>query len=66
MSATAILRHRLETLPDALARIARTVERLGPSRRDPERFHMDKAEVAQELRSLARRASPATKGTSTC
>lgn len=55
MSATSALRHRPETLPDALARIARTVERLGPSHRDPERFHLDKAEVVQELRSLARR-----------
>jgi hypothetical protein len=55
MIAQAALQHRPETLRDALARIARTVERLGPSHRDPERFHIDKAEVVQELRSLARR-----------
>ena len=54
MTATATLRPRPETLPDTLARLARTVERLGPSHRDPERFHLDKAEVVQELRSLAR------------
>lgn len=39
---------------DALARLADRVQRLAPNRHDPERFHIDKAELAAELRALAR------------
>lgn len=34
--------------------LAERVARLSPSHRDPERFHMDKAELVRELRRLAR------------
>jgi hypothetical protein len=37
-----------------LARLAERVRYLAPSHRDPERFHMDKSEIASELRRLAR------------
>ena len=33
--------------------LARRVDRLVPSHRDPERFHLEKSEVAAELRRLA-------------
>lgn len=36
-----------------LADLARAVSRLSPCHRDPERFHMDKAEIVGELRRLA-------------
>lgn len=36
-------------------RLANAVRELAPCHRDPERFHMDKAEIAGELRALARR-----------
>jgi len=39
---------------DRLRALAAAVRRLGPSRHDPERFHLDKGEVAAELRRLAR------------
>ena len=38
-----------------LERLAEAVRRLSPCHRDPERFHMDRAEIAGELRDLARR-----------
>ena len=38
-----------------VAEIAERVARLAPSHRDPEEFHMAKAELAGELRALARR-----------
>ena len=38
------------TLEDLAVRLSR----LSPSHRDPERFHMDKAELVGELRRLAR------------
>lgn len=44
---TASLRHSLEDL-------AQRVVRLSPDRRDPEQFHMEKAELAHALRRLAR------------
>lgn len=34
--------------------LAAQVARLAPSHRDPERFHMDKAEIVAELRRLAK------------
>lgn len=37
-----------------LEALARRVSRLGPDRRDPERFHMDRSEIVAELRRLAR------------
>lgn len=42
------------TDPDALAVLASRVARLSPDRRDPERFHMDKDDIAKQLRRLAR------------
>jgi hypothetical protein len=35
--------------------LADQVQRLVPDRRDPERFHADKSELAATLRALARR-----------
>lgn len=47
--------HALRTTPAAaLEAVAERVGRLSPSHRDPERFHMDKAELVGELRRLAR------------
>jgi hypothetical protein len=40
-------------LAEHLRDIANRVQRLGPNRRDPERFHVDKAELVAELRRLA-------------
>ena len=40
----------------ALADLARRLERLRPSHRDPEQFHIEKSEIAAELRRLARAA----------
>lgn len=48
----ATLRHPGEVSP--LEDLAERVSRLSPDRRDPEQFHMEKAEVAHELRRLAR------------
>ena len=38
---------------DRLAALARRVIRLAPSRHNPEQFHMDKSEIAAELRRIA-------------
>ena len=35
--------------------LAQRVARLGPDRRNPEQFHIDKSEIVAELRRLARR-----------
>lgn len=43
-------------LPDKLDELARRVGRLAPCRRDPERFHVEKSEIAHELRRLAQHA----------
>lgn len=40
--------------PDTLEALAERVRRLSPSRRDPEQFHIEKSELAAELRRLAR------------
>ncbi len=40
--------------PDELADLARRVDRLRPSHRDPESFHVEKGEIAEHLRALAR------------
>ena len=37
----------------ALHDLARRVERLSPSHRDPHRFHEDRSEIVHELRKLA-------------
>jgi hypothetical protein len=37
-----------------LEAIARRLDRLMPDRRDPERFHVEKSELAGELRRMAR------------
>lgn len=41
--------------PDLLRDLADRVRRLSPSHRDPERFHIEKDEVARQLMTLARR-----------
>lgn len=41
----------------ALADLAARVARLSPSHRDPERYHVEKSEIAAELRRLAREAT---------
>jgi hypothetical protein len=43
----------------ALYAIADRLRFLSPSHRDPERFHLDKAELVDELRRLARRRAVA-------
>ncbi|MCM5558082.1 hypothetical protein [Pleomorphomonas sp. JP5] len=42
---------------DNFLALADKVARLGPDRRDPERFHIDKSEIVAELRKLAREVS---------
>ncbi|WP_286705483.1 hypothetical protein [Acidiphilium sp. 37-64-53] len=37
-----------------LAELAARVARLSPDRRDPEKYHCEKSEIAAELRRLAR------------
>jgi hypothetical protein len=41
--------------PLRLIALADRLRSLGPSHRDPERFHIDKSEIEAELRLLARR-----------
>lgn len=43
-----------ESRADQLTELARRVLRLRPSHRDPEEFHVEKSEIANELRRLAR------------
>lgn len=43
---------------DQLTRLAARVARLTPSHRDPERFHVEKSEIAADLRRLARERRP--------
>lgn len=38
---------------DRITELAERVERLAPSHRDPERFHLEKSEIAAELRATA-------------
>lgn len=35
--------------------LSRAVRRLGPDHRDPERFHVEKSEIAAQLANLAER-----------
>jgi hypothetical protein len=41
---------------ELLAALARRLERLRPCHRDPEQFHIEKSEIATELRRMARAA----------
>ena len=43
----------------ALEELAERVSRLSPDRRNPEQFHVEKSELAHELRRLARAWRPA-------
>lgn len=40
--------------PDTLHRLAARVARLSPDRRNPERWHLEKDDIAHALRRLAR------------
>lgn len=40
--------------PDTLHSLATRVARLSPDRRDPERWHLEKDDIAHTLRRLAR------------
>lgn len=42
---------------EALQDLAARIDRLAPSSRDPEAFHVEKSEIANALRVLAREAS---------
>jgi len=44
------------TAAEALHRIARRLRKLGPDRRDPERFHVERDDLVHELLALAREA----------
>jgi hypothetical protein len=44
------------TISDELERIALAVQFLAPSHGDPERFHVDKADIVHALRDLAQRS----------
>jgi len=46
---------------DTLATLARRVQRLVPSHRDPERCHEEKSEIVHALRRLARTSQHATR-----
>jgi hypothetical protein len=43
------------TITEELERIALAVQFLAPSHGDPERFHVDKADIVHALRDLAQR-----------
>lgn len=43
---------------EALADLARRVQRLTPDRRDPERYHVEKSEIAAAIRRLINWQSP--------
>jgi hypothetical protein len=47
-----------EHLPDVLDELAQRVKQLAPSHRDPERYHVEKSEIENALRCLARQAQP--------
>jgi len=42
---------------EILADLARRVARLSPDRRDPEKYHMEKSEIAAALRRIASQRS---------
>lgn len=46
------------TVSELLRDLASRVERNVPHHRDPEQFHIEKSEIASELRRLAKRDAP--------
>jgi hypothetical protein len=42
-------------MADTLRTLASRLQRLAPSHRDPEKYHVEKAELVHDLRLLARR-----------
>lgn len=44
------------TLADRLAELAARVVRLIPDRREPEKFHCEKSDIAHQLRRIAKEA----------
>lgn len=45
---------RRHPLDDDLMRLARALQRLSPSHRNPEKYHEDKSQIIDELKRLAR------------
>lgn len=45
---------RRTPLEDDLLRLARALQRLSPSHRNPEKYHEDKSQIIDELKGLAR------------
>ena len=54
MSAPAHTLDKPSDIRSALRDLANRIDRLAPDSRDPERFHVEKDEIAHELRRLAR------------
>jgi hypothetical protein len=44
----------MSTIADRLAELAARVVRNEPDRRDPERFHTEKSDIAHQLRRIAK------------
>jgi hypothetical protein len=53
------------TDPETLLALADRIRRLGPDRHDPERYHVEKSEIAAELRRLAQEKKHAVASKST-
>lgn len=49
-----MIRTAMADVAKALTGIAARLEKLAPSRRDPERYHVEKSELVHELHKLAR------------
>lgn len=47
------MKHISDVLPEILRKLAARVDRNVPNHRDPEAFHVEKSEIAGELRRLA-------------
>lgn len=47
------MKHISDVLPEILRKLAARVDRNIPNYRDPEAFHVEKSEIAGELRRLA-------------
>jgi hypothetical protein len=54
MQARARIVTQRDDLPSRLDDLARRVAQLSPCRHNPERYHVEKSEIAFELRTLAR------------
>lgn len=52
------MKHISEAAANVLHDLASRVERNVPHHRDPEQFHIEKSEIASELRRLAKRDAP--------